>query len=88
MKSDTGSDVDGHAISNPEGHQYVEAKSYLMIEVTLAQPLVPKRPPEELAQRVAEYIPPRPLFPKRKDGALRVIMIALINSFNNRHRTQ
>ncbi|KAL5008723.1 hypothetical protein ScPMuIL_014304 [Solemya velum] len=73
MKSDTGSDVDGHAISNPEGHQYVEAKSYLMIEVTLAQPLVPKRPPEELARRVAEYIPPRPLFPKRKDGALRAV---------------
>lgn len=44
-----------------------------MIEISLAKPLVPKRPPEELARRVAEYIPPRPLFPKRTDGAIRAV---------------
>ncbi|KAK2186875.1 hypothetical protein NP493_185g01050 [Ridgeia piscesae] len=40
-----------------------------MIEIELHRPLVPKRLPEELAQKVAEYIPPRPLFPKRTNGA-------------------
>jgi hypothetical protein len=34
-----------------EGQQYADAKSYIMIDITLARPLIPKRPPEELARR-------------------------------------
>ncbi|KAK3092740.1 hypothetical protein FSP39_006770 [Pinctada imbricata] len=73
IKSDTGSEMEGQPPVNVEGQQYVDAKSYVMIEISLTQPLIPKRPPEELARRVAEYIPPRPLFPKRTDGAQRAV---------------
>ncbi|XP_064621218.1 cilia- and flagella-associated protein 70-like isoform X2 [Lineus longissimus] len=66
--TDTGSEAD-QAPVNVEGQQYVENKSYIVIEICLTRPLVPKRPPEELARKVAEYIPPRPLFPKRTNGA-------------------
>ncbi|XP_076464163.1 cilia- and flagella-associated protein 70-like isoform X2 [Babylonia areolata] len=69
LKSEAGSEVDGQAPVNIEGQQYADAKSYLMIDITLTRPLVPKRPPEELARRVAELIPPRPAFPKRTDSA-------------------
>ncbi|XP_074658992.1 cilia- and flagella-associated protein 70-like isoform X2 [Tubulanus polymorphus] len=67
--SETGSEVDGTAVVNVEGQQYVDAKSYVMLEISLLRPLVPKKAPEELAKRVSEYIPPRPLFPKRTNGA-------------------
>ncbi|XP_048244462.1 cilia- and flagella-associated protein 70-like isoform X2 [Haliotis rufescens] len=73
VKSDTASDVDGQAVVNVEGQQYVDSKAYIMLEINLERPLVPKRPPEELAKRVAELIPPRPLFPKRTDGAQRSV---------------
>ncbi|XP_064600847.1 cilia- and flagella-associated protein 70-like [Liolophura sinensis] len=71
--SETASEVDGQPPVNLEGQQYVEAKSYIMVEMTLSKPLVPKRPPEELAKRVSEYIPPRPLFPKRTNGAQKAV---------------
>lgn len=55
--------------ANPEGQQYLEHKSYVMIEICLDKPLVPKRTPEEMAKRVAEYIPARPMYPKRTNSA-------------------
>ncbi|KAH9509070.1 Cilia- and flagella-associated protein 70 [Bulinus truncatus] len=69
------SDVDSESqVSiNVEGHQYNEAKSYIMIELSLDKPLVPKRPPEMLAKRVGELIPPRPMFAKRTDGAQKAV---------------
>ena len=57
---------------NPEGQQYLDAKSYIFIEVRLQKPIVPKREKEELAEKVAEYIPPRPLYAKRIGGAKQV----------------
>ena len=51
IKSDTGSEMEGQAPVNVEGQQYVEAKSYVMLEICLSHPLIPKRPPEELARR-------------------------------------
>ncbi|KAL4238526.1 Cilia- and flagella-associated protein 70 [Mactra antiquata] len=73
VKSDAGSEPEAQAPVNLEGQQYVDSKSYIMFEICLTRPLIPKRPPEELARRVAEYIPPRPLFPKRTDGAQRAV---------------
>ncbi|RUS91269.1 hypothetical protein EGW08_000981 [Elysia chlorotica] len=73
VKSDTGSEAEGQAPVNVEGQQYTEARSYIMVEICLDKPLVPKRPPEALAKRVAELIPPRPMFPKRTDGAQRAV---------------
>ncbi|KAL8608639.1 hypothetical protein ACOMHN_002868 [Nucella lapillus] len=73
LKSDTGSEVDGQAPVNVEGQQYADSKAYIMIDISLTRPLIPKRPPEELARRVAELIPPRPAFPKRTDSAERAV---------------
>ncbi|GCB66767.1 hypothetical protein scyTo_0007930, partial [Scyliorhinus torazame] len=56
-------------VVNAEGEQYIEAKSYIVLEFSLEKPLVQKRLREELVKRVAEIIPPRPLFPRRTSGA-------------------
>ncbi|KAM4542053.1 cilia- and flagella-associated protein 70-like isoform 3-T3 [Odontesthes bonariensis] len=45
---------------NAEGNMYVEARSYVIIEMALEKPLVPETSPEELARRVKALIPPRP----------------------------
>uniref|UniRef100_UPI00398E9174 cilia- and flagella-associated protein 70 isoform X2 n=1 Tax=Pristiophorus japonicus TaxID=55135 RepID=UPI00398E9174 len=57
------------AAVNIDGDQYVEARSYIVLEFSLAKPLVQKRLREELVKRIAEIIPPRPLFPRRTGGA-------------------
>ncbi|XP_068597905.1 cilia- and flagella-associated protein 70-like [Brachionichthys hirsutus] len=49
--------------SNTEGKAYVEARTYIIIEIALEKPLVPKIPPEELARRVKKMIPHRPSSP-------------------------
>ncbi|XP_033101103.1 cilia- and flagella-associated protein 70-like isoform X2 [Anneissia japonica] len=61
------------AQQNIEGQQYDEARSYIFLEFVLKKPIVPKREPEELAKKVSEYIPPRPLFPRRTNGAQRAV---------------
>ncbi|XP_041062560.1 cilia- and flagella-associated protein 70 isoform X2 [Carcharodon carcharias] len=56
-------------VLNVEGEQYIEARSYIVLEFTLEKPLVQKRLREELAKRIAEMIPPQPRFPRRTSGA-------------------
>uniref|UniRef100_A0AAR2L6Z2 Cilia and flagella associated protein 70 n=1 Tax=Pygocentrus nattereri TaxID=42514 RepID=A0AAR2L6Z2_PYGNA len=58
---------------NAEGQMYADSRSYIVIEIALEKPLVPKRPPEELAKRVMELIPPRPPLPQRPAGAERAV---------------
>ncbi|KAL2101966.1 hypothetical protein ACEWY4_003727 [Coilia grayii] len=58
---------------NTEGQMYADSKTYLVIEIALDKPLVPKRPPEELAKRVMQLIPPRPPLPRRPAGAERAV---------------
>ncbi|XP_015732656.2 cilia- and flagella-associated protein 70 isoform X2 [Coturnix japonica] len=58
---------------NPEGKQYVEAGTFLMMEIKLDKALVPKRQQEELTKRVKEMIPPRPLLPPRPGGAKKAV---------------
>ncbi|XP_067859836.1 cilia- and flagella-associated protein 70 [Heptranchias perlo] len=66
---DHSSEQESPAPVNVEGEQYVDGRSYIILEFTLAKPLVQKRLREELVQRIAELIPPRPLFPRRTSGA-------------------
>ncbi|XP_072125634.1 cilia- and flagella-associated protein 70 isoform X1 [Mobula birostris] len=54
---------------NTEGDQYAETRTYIVLEFSLTKPLVQKRLREDLAQRIAEMIPPRPLLPRRTSGA-------------------
>ncbi|XP_004680831.1 PREDICTED: cilia- and flagella-associated protein 70 [Condylura cristata] len=58
---------------NPEGQQYVEAGTYIVLEIQLDKALVPKRMPEELARRVKEMIPPRPPLTRRTGGAQKAV---------------
>ncbi|KAL6475855.1 hypothetical protein MHYP_G00143540 [Metynnis hypsauchen] len=58
---------------NAEGQMYADSRSYIVIEIALEKPLVPKRPPEELAKRVMEMIPTRPPLPQRPAGAERAV---------------
>ncbi|XP_039091109.1 cilia- and flagella-associated protein 70 isoform X3 [Hyaena hyaena] len=58
---------------NPEGQQYVEAGTYIVLEIQLDKALVPKRMPEELARRVKDMIPPRPPLTRRTGGAQKAV---------------
>uniref|UniRef100_A0A665WFE5 Cilia and flagella associated protein 70 n=1 Tax=Echeneis naucrates TaxID=173247 RepID=A0A665WFE5_ECHNA len=53
---------------------YVEARTYIIIEIVLAKPLVPKTSSEELARRVKALIPPRPSPPAGPSRAERAVL--------------
>uniref|UniRef100_A0A8C3VD84 Cilia and flagella associated protein 70 n=1 Tax=Catharus ustulatus TaxID=91951 RepID=A0A8C3VD84_CATUS len=53
--------------------QYSEAGTFLVMEIKLDRPLVPKRLREELIRRVKELIPPHPALPPRMEGARKVV---------------
>ncbi|XP_035254634.1 cilia- and flagella-associated protein 70 [Anguilla anguilla] len=69
--AETGTELDTQG--NVEGQMYVDARTYIVIEISLEKPLVPKRSPEELARRVMELIPPRPPLPRLPVGAERAV---------------
>uniref|UniRef100_A0A452I872 Uncharacterized protein n=1 Tax=Gopherus agassizii TaxID=38772 RepID=A0A452I872_9SAUR len=71
--SDTAIETEATACQNLEGQQYVDAGTFLVMEIELAKALVPKRLPEELASRVKEMIPPRPQLPRRSAGAKKAV---------------
>ncbi|XP_032929865.1 cilia- and flagella-associated protein 70 isoform X2 [Catharus ustulatus] len=52
---------------------YSEAGTFLVMEIKLDRPLVPKRLREELIRRVKELIPPHPALPPRMEGARKVV---------------
>ncbi|XP_069876657.1 cilia- and flagella-associated protein 70 [Dipodomys merriami] len=69
QSSDTPLEGEAPVTHNPEGQQYLEAGTYIVLEIELDKALVPKRMPEELAERVKEMIPPRPPLTRRRGGA-------------------
>ncbi|XP_030718440.1 cilia- and flagella-associated protein 70 isoform X2 [Globicephala melas] len=73
QSSDTPLEVEPSLCNNPEGQQYVEAGTYIVLEIELDKALVPKRMPEELARRVKEMIPPRPPLTRRTGGAQKAV---------------
>ncbi|XP_009276723.1 PREDICTED: cilia- and flagella-associated protein 70 [Aptenodytes forsteri] len=56
-----------------DGQQYVEAGTFLVMEIKLDKALVPKRLREELTRRVKQMIPPRPPLPPRTAGAKKAV---------------
>ncbi|KAM4632127.1 cilia- and flagella-associated protein 70 [Discoglossus pictus] len=58
---------------NVEGQQYSESGTYVLLEMSLENPLVPKRLPEEMAIKVKDLIPPRPQLPQRTAGAQKAV---------------
>ncbi|XP_031552846.1 cilia- and flagella-associated protein 70-like [Actinia tenebrosa] len=73
LKPEMGSDIDTTEMKNVEGQQYLEARTFITLEIKLSNPLVPKRPPSSLARKVAEYIPPRPVFARKTGGSKKAI---------------
>ncbi|XP_029635453.1 cilia- and flagella-associated protein 70-like [Octopus sinensis] len=69
---ETTSDVDLHN-ANAEGQQFVEARSHVVLSISLERPLIAKRTAIELSNLVEAYIPPRPMFPKRLGGTARAV---------------
>ncbi|KAJ3609118.1 hypothetical protein NHX12_023644, partial [Muraenolepis orangiensis] len=55
------------------GQMYVDAGTYVVVEITLEKPLVPKRRPVEVAKKVMELIPPRPPLPHCTAGAEKAV---------------
>ncbi|NXS22482.1 CFA70 protein, partial [Mystacornis crossleyi] len=53
--------------------QYGEAGTFLVMEIKLDRPLVPRRLREELARRVKEMIPSRPVLSPRTEGAQKAV---------------
>ncbi|NXS66696.1 CFA70 protein, partial [Pandion haliaetus] len=53
--------------------QYIEAGTFLVMEIKLDKALVPKRLREELTRRVKQMIPPRPPLPPRTAGAKKAV---------------
>ncbi|NWI44390.1 CFA70 protein, partial [Picathartes gymnocephalus] len=53
--------------------QYSEAGTFLVMEIKLDRPLVPKRLREDLIRQVKEMVPPRPALPPRTYGARKAV---------------
>ncbi|NXM63102.1 CFA70 protein, partial [Illadopsis cleaveri] len=53
--------------------QYREAGTFLVMEIKLDRPLVPKRLREELVRRVKELLPLRPALPRRTEAAKKAV---------------
>ncbi|XP_037342711.2 cilia- and flagella-associated protein 70 isoform X2 [Pungitius pungitius] len=59
---------------NLEANMYAEARTYIIIEITLEKPLVSKTPAEELSSRVRALIPPKPPHPAGPSRAERAVL--------------
>ncbi|XP_028940742.1 cilia- and flagella-associated protein 70, partial [Antrostomus carolinensis] len=71
--SDATVEADNVTSLSLDGQQYVEAGTFLVMEIKLDKALVPKRSREELAKRVKQMIPPRPPLPPRTTGAKKAV---------------
>lgn len=68
-----GNDIDLSELATQESHEFIEARTYILIEIALEKPLVEKRKPSEIAARVAELIPPRLPYQKKQCGSKKAI---------------
>ncbi|NXW41314.1 CFA70 protein, partial [Nyctiprogne leucopyga] len=71
--SDATVEADNVTYLSLDGQQYVEAGTFLVMEIKLDKALVPKRSQEELTRRVKQMIPPRPPLPPRTTGAKKAV---------------
>ena len=53
---------------------FLESKTYVYLEIELHKPLIPKRPGSVLAEKISEYIPPRPALPRKVGGAEKAVL--------------
>lgn len=73
LKPDVSTEGESNEARNLEGQQYLESRTFITLELVLDKPLVPKRPPSSLARKVAEYIPPRPVFARKTGGSKKAV---------------
>ncbi|KAK1890837.1 Cilia- and flagella-associated protein 70 [Dissostichus eleginoides] len=70
--ADTLAETEPHV--NMEGNMYLEARTYIIIDIALEKPLVPKTSSEELSRRVKALIPPRSPLPSGPSRAERAVL--------------
>ncbi|KAJ4947693.1 hypothetical protein JOQ06_009726 [Pogonophryne albipinna] len=70
--ADTLAETEPHV--NMEGNMYLEARTYIIIDIALEKPLVPKTSSEELSRRVKALIPPRSPLPPGHSRAERAVL--------------
>ena len=56
QKASDGASEGGEPVVNVEGQMYADNKSYVMVEISVNRPLVPKRQPEELAKKYKYFV--------------------------------
>ena len=87
MKGDAvANDVERTDLATLESQEYIDAKTYIILGIELQNPLVEKRKPEAIAERVAELIPPRPPFQRKQCGSKKAVEDfekQIINTANN-----
>ncbi|KAM9305428.1 cilia- and flagella-associated protein 70 [Gastrophryne carolinensis] len=59
--------------TNVEGQQYAESGTYMVLEISLEKPLVPKRMAEEMELKVKELVPARPQLDRRSANAQKAV---------------
>ncbi|XP_061617504.1 cilia- and flagella-associated protein 70 isoform X4 [Phyllopteryx taeniolatus] len=67
-------DLNGSDPIPPDRKAYMDFGTYIIIEITLTNPLIPKTSSEELARRVKALIPPRPLSSGGPNKAERAVL--------------
>ncbi|XP_061526309.1 cilia- and flagella-associated protein 70 isoform X3 [Phycodurus eques] len=67
-------DLNGSDPIPPDRKAYMDFRTYIIIEITLTNPLIPKTSSEELARRVKALIPPRPLSSGGPNKAERAVL--------------
>ncbi|KAK5915695.1 hypothetical protein CesoFtcFv8_001261 [Champsocephalus esox] len=70
--ADTLAETEPHV--NMVGNMYLEARTYIIIDIALEKPLVPKTSSEELSRRVKALIPPRSPLPPGHSRAERAVL--------------
>ncbi|XP_068764853.1 cilia- and flagella-associated protein 70 isoform X1 [Struthio camelus] len=73
LPSDVPAEAENVTYPNQDGQQYVEAGTFLVMEIKLEKALIPKRLQEDLTRRVKQMIPPRPPLPRRTAGAKKAV---------------
>lgn len=72
LKHESETEQPGHVMCH-EAQEYIDSKSYVVLEIELEKPLVQKRQLAEVKSKISELIPPRPAFVKKQGGSEKVI---------------
>lgn len=56
-----------------DSQQYIDFKSFIVIDIKFDKPIIPRKPFDLLAKRISELIPPKPKLPLRNNSAEKAV---------------